>query len=173
MQNDPYRSLVYFTRDIGYGKVVNPTDFTEFLWEDWFQKNINLGLIKPISFYHTDAKTYGVADVLASTEIKANLTTSGSATGYQAAVADYSILMGSTKPTDLIYKNLTASDLGAIPLEKNAAKGSVTAIAISTLSELNRDEVKKDGSARTGGSLWYAVNYSSCGKPQTGTCWGW
>ena len=55
---------------------------------------------------------YGTADVLATTEIKADLTVSGSATGYQAAVADYSLLMGSTKPTDIIYGTSTAADLG-------------------------------------------------------------
>ncbi|WP_139852386.1 ParB/Srx family N-terminal domain-containing protein [Acinetobacter pullicarnis] len=173
MQNNPYRSLVYFTRDIGYEKVANATDFTEFLWEDWFQKQSTQGLVQPLSFYHLDAKAYGAADVLASSAIKSDLTVSGSATGYQAAVANYSILMGSTQPTDLIYKDLTAADLGALRLEKNAAKGSVTANAISNLDELNRDEIKKDKSPRTGGSVWYAVNYNQCGKPQTGTCWGW
>ncbi|WP_322874030.1 ParB-like protein, partial [Acinetobacter baumannii] len=88
MQNNPYRSLVYFTRDIGYSKVANATDYTEFLWEDWFNKQIANNLVHPLSFYHTDASVYGAADVLATTEIKSDLTVSGSATGYQAAVAD-------------------------------------------------------------------------------------
>ncbi|HDG9761684.1 ParB/Srx family N-terminal domain-containing protein [Acinetobacter nosocomialis] len=173
MQNNPYRSLVYFTRDIGYSKVANATDYTEFLWEDWFNKQIANNLVHPLSFYHTDASVYGAADVLATTEIKSDLTVSGSATGYQAAVADYSLLMGSTKPTDIIYGTSTAADLGALQLMKNAAKGSVTATSISNLADLTRDEIKKDKTPRTGGSIWYAVNYKLCGKPATGTCWGW
>ena len=34
-------------------------------------------------------------------------------------------------------------------------------------------DVKKDGTPRSGGSVWYAVHYRECGKPTTGTCWGW
>ena len=173
MPNNPYRSLVYFTRDIGYSKVANATDYTEFLWEDWFQQQIIQGRVLPLSFYHTDAKTYGAADVLATSSINADLTVTGSTTGYQAAVANYAILMGSTKPTDIIYATATAADLGALMLEKNAKKDSVTATSIANLADLTRDEIKKDKTPRAGGSLWYAVNYAACGKPQTGTCWGW
>lgn len=53
MQNDPYRSLVYFTRDIGYSQVTGAPDFTEFLWEDWFNKQIANGAAKPLSYFHT------------------------------------------------------------------------------------------------------------------------
>lgn len=173
MQNNPYRSLVYFTRDIGYAKVANATDYTEFLWEDWFHKQIEKGLVQPLSDYYLDVKKHVEAEVLANTDIKKDLTISGSATGYKAAIANYSILMGVTKPTDIIYDKLTAKDLGALSLEKDAAKGSATTDAISAFDELNRDEIKKDKSPRTGGSLWYAVKYAECGKPQTGTCWGW
>ncbi|MDC4567501.1 ParB/Srx family N-terminal domain-containing protein, partial [Acinetobacter baumannii] len=63
MQNNPYRSLVYFTRDIGYSKGANATDYTEFLWEDWFNKQIANNLVHPLSFYHTDASVYGAVDV--------------------------------------------------------------------------------------------------------------
>lgn len=37
MQNDVYRSLVYFTRDIGYSKPTPSTDFLEFYWADWLR----------------------------------------------------------------------------------------------------------------------------------------
>ncbi len=173
MQNDPYRSLVYFTRDIGYTKLATAADYTEFLWEDWYNKQIVKGLIQPLSYYHTDVKKYTEADVLGTSSINTDLTVSGSAIGYQAAIANYSILMGTTKPTDLIYGKFTASDMGAIPLQKNAPKDAATSAAISNLTDLNRDEIKKDKTPRTGGSLWYAVKYAECGKPQTGTCWGW
>ncbi|WP_257993582.1 ParB/Srx family N-terminal domain-containing protein [Cupriavidus pauculus] len=40
--NDPYRSLVYFTRDIGYSQPTGATEFTEFYWGDWLRKVVDL-----------------------------------------------------------------------------------------------------------------------------------
>lgn len=40
--NDPYRSLVYFTRDIGYSQPTGATEFTEFYWGDWLRKIVDL-----------------------------------------------------------------------------------------------------------------------------------
>ncbi|KVD71216.1 chromosome partitioning protein ParB [Burkholderia sp. ABCPW 14] len=37
MQDDRYRSLVYFTRDIGYAKPAQATDYLEFYWADWLR----------------------------------------------------------------------------------------------------------------------------------------
>lgn len=37
LRNDPYRSLVYFTRDIGYAKPASATDYLEFYWADWLR----------------------------------------------------------------------------------------------------------------------------------------
>ncbi|ENV80720.1 MULTISPECIES: ParB/Srx family N-terminal domain-containing protein [Acinetobacter] len=173
MEENQYRSLMYFVRDIGYSKPENATDFLEFLWQDWLEAQVKTGMVQPLSFYHLDAKIYGGADVLASTSIKKDLTLSGSATGYTAAIANYALLIGTTAPDTVIYQNQTAKSLGSLNLQKNADKGSVTANAISTFDELNRDEVKKDGTPRSGGSVWYAVHYRECGKPITGTCWGW
>lgn len=173
MQNNPYRSLVYFTRDIGYSKVENATEYTEFLWEDWFHKQIANNAVNALDFFHLNVNTYGATDVLANTSLNPNLSISGSATSYQAAIAQYSMLMGTTQPNDLIYGNSTAASLGALKLEKNADKKSITSKSIENLAELNRDEIKKDKTPRTGGSVWYAVKYAECGKPQTGTCWGW
>ncbi|WP_322047192.1 ParB/Srx family N-terminal domain-containing protein [Paraburkholderia sp. J67] len=42
MQNDVYRSLVYFTRDIGYSKPTPSTDFLEFYWADWLRTTFPL-----------------------------------------------------------------------------------------------------------------------------------
>nr|WP_312966526.1 ParB/Srx family N-terminal domain-containing protein [Acinetobacter gerneri] len=173
MQNNPYRSLVYFTRDIGYTKLPTAADYTEFLWEDWYNKQIAKGAVQPLSYYHSDVKNYAETDVLGVATIKSDLSVSGNPISYQAAIAQYSILMGTTPQTDIIYGTFTAKDMGAIQLEKNAAKGSATTDAISAFDDLNRDEVKKDQTPRTGCSLWYAVKYAKCGKPQTGTCWGW
>lgn len=38
MQDDRYRSLVYFTRDIGYAKPAQATDYLEFYWADWLRQ---------------------------------------------------------------------------------------------------------------------------------------
>lgn len=40
--NDPYRSLVYFTRDIGYSQPTGATEFTEFYWGEWLRKVVDL-----------------------------------------------------------------------------------------------------------------------------------
>lgn len=40
--NDPYRSLVYFTGDIGYSQPTGATEFTEFYWGDWLRKVVDL-----------------------------------------------------------------------------------------------------------------------------------
>ncbi len=42
MGNDRYRSLVYFTRDIGYQQLTDATEFTEFYWGDWLRQRVNL-----------------------------------------------------------------------------------------------------------------------------------
>lgn len=173
MQNNPYRALVYFTRDIGYSKVENATEYTEFMWEDWFHRQVQNHAVNALDFFHLDVKTYGATDVLAKTTLDSNLNISGSDTSYQAAIAQYAVLMGTTQPDDLIYEDLTAADLGALKLEKNADKKSITSTSIENLDELNRDDIKKDKTPRTGGSLWYAVKYVECGKAQAGTCWGW
>ena len=38
LQDDPFRSLVYFTRDIGYSKPEQSTDYLEFYWADWLRR---------------------------------------------------------------------------------------------------------------------------------------
>ncbi|WP_254615717.1 ParB/Srx family N-terminal domain-containing protein [Cupriavidus basilensis] len=40
--NDRYRSLVYFTRDIGYQQLADATEFTEFYWGDWLRQRVSL-----------------------------------------------------------------------------------------------------------------------------------
>lgn len=42
MQNDKFRSLVYFTRDVGYSKPTPSTDFLEFYWADWLRASFPL-----------------------------------------------------------------------------------------------------------------------------------
>jgi len=42
LQNDEYRSLVYFARDVGLRKTDNPPPFLEFYWGNWLEKQLPL-----------------------------------------------------------------------------------------------------------------------------------
>ena len=42
MQNDEYRSLVYFARDVGFAKGSNPPPFLEFYWGKWLETQLPL-----------------------------------------------------------------------------------------------------------------------------------
>ena len=42
LQNDEYRSLVYFARDVGLQKKDNPPPFLEFYWGKWLEKQLPL-----------------------------------------------------------------------------------------------------------------------------------
>ncbi len=56
MQDDEYRSLVYFVRDIGFEKEDNPPPFLEFYWGKWLETELPLK-----SFDLHDRKGYGAA----------------------------------------------------------------------------------------------------------------
>ena len=56
LQDDPYRSLVYFTRDIGYTQPASATEFLEFYWSEWLRaapQNLDLS-----AYRLTDATSY-------------------------------------------------------------------------------------------------------------------
>ncbi len=94
LKNDPYRSLVYFTRDIGYEQPSGATEFTEFYWGDWLRtkldvKDYNLG----------DAPDSDYATALAS---------------YLKAVEDASRAMVALQPTDVVSNGFTAATLGGM-----------------------------------------------------------
>ncbi|MHB2094029.1 ParB/Srx family N-terminal domain-containing protein [Pantoea dispersa] len=42
MQDDEYRSLIYFVRDIGFDKPDNPPPFLEFFWGQWLSRELPL-----------------------------------------------------------------------------------------------------------------------------------
>ncbi|MFE3597973.1 ParB/Srx family N-terminal domain-containing protein [Streptomyces sp. NPDC059142] len=51
--DDRYRSLVYFTRDIGYQAPDDATEYLEFLWGTWLRERVDLGsydLTSPASY---------------------------------------------------------------------------------------------------------------------------
>lgn len=61
--NDPYRALVYFTRDAGYIVPDNSTEFLEFYWADWLRNKPVLDLA---SYDLTDTASYSAAILKAS-----------------------------------------------------------------------------------------------------------
>lgn len=171
MQEDRYRSLVYFTRDIAY-KNGNLPEYAEFLWGDWLRRQAAAGQLPGLDAYLM-ATPATPEQILAASTLNKALQTGGSDTSYAAAVRDASLKMSALQDTDLVFEDRDATALGRITLEADAASGSVTKAARDTLEELPRNDVKSDGSPRGAGKLWFAVNYRHCGKPASGTCWGW
>ncbi|KAF1029600.1 MAG: hypothetical protein GAK40_00428 [Burkholderia plantarii] len=101
MQNDVYRSLVYFTRDVGYSKPTPSTDFLEFYWADWLRTAF------PLSGY-TMTKL-GTTDPDPST----------ADTGYLNAVWNASLKMVAS--SDPVIDGKTGTDLGRLA-QINAGK---------------------------------------------------
>ncbi len=172
MQEDPYRSLVYFTRDIAYDATDLP-EFAEFLWGDWLRRQVTAGNLKPLSAYQLVATPATLAEVLAKSTLKKDLTPNNSDTSYSAAVRDAALLMGRLADDAAVYEDRPTASLGRIALVPNADDGSPTDDARSELSDLSRNDVKDNGDARGAGKLWFAANHRACGKPLAGSCWGW
>ncbi len=171
MQEDRYRSLVYFTRDIAYNNGDLP-EYAEFLWGDWLRRQALAGHLSPLDQYMM-APPAPLAQTLAASTLSKTLKPGGSNDSYAAAVRDASLNMTALKDTDLVFEDRDAVTLGRILLEADAANDSPTKTARDTLEELPRNDIKSDGSPRGAGKLWFAVNYRNCGKPAAGTCWGW
>ncbi|MCM2549848.1 ParB/Srx family N-terminal domain-containing protein [Burkholderia glumae] len=94
MQDDVYRSLVYFTRGIGYRKPTSPTDFLEFYWADWLRARF------PLSGY-TLAKLGATAPDPATAD-----------TGYLNAIWNASRRM--VGAADPVIDGKTGADLGRL-----------------------------------------------------------
>ncbi len=172
MQEDRYRSLVYFTRDIAYSNG-NLPEFAEFLWGDWLRRQATAGQLPGLDQYKMQAPATPAA-ILAVSTLNKDILPTGANDSYAAAVRDASLKMSALNDTDIVFEDRDAASLGRIALEPNAASGSDTKTARDTLEELPRDDVKtSDSKPRGAGKLWFAVNYRTCGKPAAGTCWGW
>ena len=171
MQEDRYRSLVYFTRDIAYSNG-NLPEFAEFLWGDWLRRQAAGGQLPGLDQYKMMAPA-APAQILAASTLDKSLAPAGANDSYAAAVRDASLKMSALKDTDIVFDDRDAAGLGRIALAPDAASGTPTKKARDTLEELPRNDAKTDGSPRGAGKLWFAVNYRNCGKPAAGTCWGW
>ena len=115
MTNDRYRSLVYFTRDIGYSKPAQATDYLEFYWADWLRAQP--GTFALAGYDLTRAGTTDPDPAKADT-------------GYLNAVWNASTRM--VAATDPVIDGKTGADLGradAINGGKKYNKGNSTSCA--------------------------------------------
>ena len=152
LQNDPYRALVYFTRNIGYSNK-NMVEFGEFRWAQWLRKHLDL------AHYTTTGKSPQTI-LAASTLNPATLEKTGSSTSYAAAVRDAALLMAGAAPTEPVSVGHTAASLGQIRLLPDAPAGSATDRALHRLEALTYIAAAPDTvSPRPPGSLWLAVMY--------------
>jgi len=163
--------LVYFTRDIAYQNGGLP-EFAEFLWGDWLRREAAGGRLPGLDAYRMTPPA-ATTQILAPSTLGKDLAPAGAGDSYAAAVRDAALKMSALADTDIVYGDRDAASLGRIALVPDAAGDSPTKKARDTLEELTRDDVKKDGSPRGAGKLWFAVNYRSCGRPAAGSCWGW
>lgn len=175
MQEDRYRSLVYFTRDVAYKNGSLP-EFAEFLWGDWLRRQVASGQLSALDQYKMVAPATP-AQILAVSTMSSSAAPTGANDSYAAAVRDASLKMGALAPTDIVFEDRTAASLGGIPLAANVAASVSIKDQRDALEELPRNDVKTgstpEGTPRGAGKLWFAVNYRACGKPAAGTCWGW
>ncbi|GAA4339392.1 ParB/Srx family N-terminal domain-containing protein [Pigmentiphaga soli] len=173
MQDDPYRSLVYFTRDIAYDAGDLP-EFAEFLWGDWLRGQVTAGQLDPLSAYDTIATASNLDAVLAKSTIKAaDLSPNNSNTSYSAAVRDATLRMNTLADDDVVSGDRTAGSLGHITMLPGQDDDTPTGEARGELSDLARSDVKDNGDERGAGKLWFAAHYRACGAPRAGACWGW
>ena len=171
MQEDRYRSLVYFTRDIAYANGGLP-EFAEFLWGDWLRRQVAAGQLPALSAYKMIPPAT-LAGILAVSKLDKNLLPTDASDSYSAAVRDAASKMAALADGDVVFQDRTAAQLGRIAWVQNAASGTPTKNARDALEELPRNDIKVGSPPRNGGKLWYAANYRNCGKPAAGTCWGW
>ncbi|MEI2417940.1 ParB/Srx family N-terminal domain-containing protein [Orrella sp. JC864] len=171
MAEDPYRSLVYFTRGIGYDNGGLP-EFAEFYWADYLRGQTAAGHLQPMSAYAMQAP-HPVADILAQSTLNSSLAPRGSDTSYPALIRDAALRMAALGDADAVSAGLTAAQLGRIALAPGAPNPSPTKSARDELEDIARNDVNSSGNPRGAGKLWFAVNYRHCGAPATGTCWGW
>lgn len=158
LQDDPYRSLVYFARRIGYDNQDLP-EFAEFMWADWLRPRLDL------SRYRTSPPA-APDTILAPAGLgRRHLAPEGSHDSYAAAVRDAALLM-SAQPDDApVAAGYTATELGRIHLQPDAPTDSPTSRARRNLIELTRNNTRLDDTPRTAGRLWYAVMYQPASQP--------
>ncbi|THJ35265.1 midcut-by-XrtH protein [Lampropedia aestuarii] len=159
LADDPYRSLVYLTRDMGYKNSGVP-EFAEFYWGMWLR-----GQGLDVNDYDLrDLTPAGVVVVSPNHEIA----DTGSTTSYVAAVRDAALLMRQLTPGAEIAPGLTGTQFGQ----------NTSAMTQNNWDTLLQEEVwqddarESDNRYRNGGKAWYATGYRLCGAPaDNADCW--
>ena len=90
MQEDRYRSLVYFTRDIAYSNGSLP-EFAEFLWGDWLRRQVAANQLPGLDQYAMVAPATP-AQILTVSTLSGALASTGANDGYAAAVRNACLL---------------------------------------------------------------------------------
>ena len=124
MQEDRYRSLVYFTRDIAYANGGLP-EFAEFLWGDWLRRQVAAGQLPALSAYKMIPPA-ALASILAVSKLDKNLLPTDASDSYSAAVRDAAGKMAALADGDVVFQDRTAAQLGRIAWVQNAASGTPT-----------------------------------------------
>jgi len=108
--NDPYRALVYFTRDIGYSQPTDATEFTEFYWGDWLRGVVDLKTVNlddTASYLDAVHRASAAMVALAPDAVVSNAKTAaqlgGLTTLNETEFTALSQPVGSTKPGKLPY----------------------------------------------------------------------
>ncbi|MEK6353083.1 MAG: ParB/Srx family N-terminal domain-containing protein [Burkholderia cenocepacia] len=134
MTNDRYRSLVYFTRDIGYGKPAQATDYLEFYWADWLRAQPGT-----FALANYDLTRGGTTD---PDPAKAD-------TGYLNAVWNASTRM--VAATDPVIDGKTGADLGRADTINGGKK----------YSKGEFDKLRQPITADKPGKIAYALDYKT------------
>jgi hypothetical protein len=97
LANDPYRALVYFTRDAGYIVPDASTEFLEFYWGDWLRGKLNLS-----TYDLTNTASYASAILTASQAMVALQSTDVVSNGATAASLGWSGKLDTKALDDLV-----------------------------------------------------------------------
>ncbi|MEJ5128361.1 ParB/Srx family N-terminal domain-containing protein [Comamonas sp. MYb21] len=166
LADDPYRSLVYLTRDMGYSNA-QVQEFAEFYWGLWLREAASGQAAIDLSKYNL--KDLNAAEVNVQNGVET--AGAGSTVSYVAAVRDAAFKMRSATPGIEIFPGVTNTAMGQLTPSTSPLK---TKDWNDTLEkEVWRSDAKKSGDYRNGGKAWYAVGWRSCqGAPaQQPACW--
>lgn len=134
--NDPYRALIYFTRDIGYSQPSGGTEFLEFYWENWLRTQADL---------------------------KALVTTTSQINSAGSANADFNTYLGAvnTVSTAMVSATLAGGVLVEADGKTAAALGGLTAFGSAEYT----DKLSKPVTDSKPGKLAYALDYKASLTP--------
>lgn len=158
LADDPYRSLVYLTRDMGYKNSGVP-EFAEFYWGMWLRNQ------------HLNLNDYNLLDLTpAGVVVSPNnaITDTGSTTSYVAAVRDAALEMRQLRPGAEIAPGVTGTQFG-----QNTSAMSQENWDVLLKEKIWQDDAREsDNRYRNGGKAWYAKGWRLCGAPvDNPTCW--